>query len=656
MSKFPAASFVRACCLAALCILFPHFLYGQAAPETDLILLSPFPGTVAVSKTPKIVFRALQPLHEDGHLVLLDGDDITAMVAVDNDVYTYTPIASLGPGEHNLYVGAYTPEGVPVEKEFFFTSRHSDSFEEIYSDNRISTTLKTILAKNHSAIDEDYPESGINSPYTTFDNYLSSDSTAREGRWEASAKANARYYDQNARLAEPEIKGLSLLDFLVTANYTGENISKRVEVGDTTIEESINTVDYLTRRGGQASVAIGNVTLGGFGVLGTESGYEIDGLGFGFNTNDHIVGTSAKMAFFDQQMSVKTIYARGGEQGDSLGTWSEAGSRKGDVTGIVMETDFFNQLFNTDFEFDTVNYDPDTDDEDDTVYDKAYRIRIAGLTEKYDYELNYKYSGPQYEVVGNQSIVRDWAGFDFNSGMTYPAHALRLLANYSWDNVEDDILYARIYSFTGGLDYQYSGWERFPVNLLFEHNRQESVDEPIETESTSLDTNTLTGSVSYTEGPWSVEFMSSYSDQDDTTEYDYDTRLFTFSVVPSYTYAFFSILPSWSLNSSTDLLTDVRTDTNTLTLDIYSSFFKDTVICELGGTYDWTVANDQSVDLKYAALYGRLNYRLEKLWLLEDPTIALEYHYNRQEDKIYESTFWENVVSLVISTAIPYSL
>lgn len=277
------------------------------------------------------------------------------------------------------------------------------------------------------------------------------------------------------------------------------------------------------------------------------------------------------------------------------------------------------------------------------------------MTEVYDYELSYNYSGPQYEVVGNQSIVRDWAGFDFNSGMTYPAHALRLLANYSWDNVEDDSLYARLYSFTGGLDYQFTGWEKFPASLLFEYNRQESKDEPVDTDATLLETSTLTGSISYVDGPWSLEFRSSYSEQDDKTEFDYDTQLFTFSVVPSYTYESFSILPSWSINSSTDQVSEIRTDTNTLTLDVYTSFYKDIVTCEFGGTYDWTETDDDSVDTNNTALYGRLNYRLEKLWWLEDSTFALEYNFNRQEDKINDSDLSETTLTLVLSTAIPYS-
>ncbi|NNK14163.1 MAG: hypothetical protein HKP52_07990 [Desulfofustis sp.] len=560
-----------------------------------------------------------------------------------------------------------------IEKEFTFFSRHSESYEEIYTDNRISAILKTALHRDLSegsdnTDSEDQREfanyggesqstllTGRDFPYTKFDSYLYSDSAVREDKWESAAHAELRYLNQNADILQPEKKGLSPLNFLITGNYTGEHLAALAEVGDTTLEESTNTIDYLTRRGGKASVSVKNVTLNGFGVMGQEAGYEIDGLGLGFNSNDHIMGGSARFDFFDNQMSLKAIYATGGDDGNYLGTWSETDGRKGDVTGLLWITDFFDQKLMSEIEVDTANYDYDTSDEEEKVSDKAYRIRISGLQTIYDYEVGYKYTGPQYDVVGNQSIVKDWEGFNFIGGMTFTEHALRLLLDYSWNNVEDDDYLPRITSFTGGLDYQYSGWELFPVSVLFEHNQQNSEDEPENSDQTNLDTNTLTGTVGFFQGSWAAEIRSSYSEQNDKTVYDYDTQLFTLSLIPSYSGSYFSILPSWTLNSSKDLSSGVRTDINTLTLDLYSSFLQDTVVGEIGGTYDWSETDDDSIDLNNTSFYARLSYRLNQTNRLEDTTLAFEYIYNRLEDNVYDSTIYEGVLSLVISTAIPYS-
>jgi hypothetical protein len=336
------------------------------------------------------------------------------------------------------------------------------------------------------------------------------------------------------------------------------------------------------------------------------------------------MGGSASLDFFDDQMRLKAIYVSGGEEGNSFGTWSISDGRKGDVAGLVWTTDFFNQLLVTEFEYDTAHYDFDTGDAEDRVHDKAYRIMFRGLTDTYDYEFGYSYTGPQYEVVGNQSIVRDWAGFSFLGGMAAPDHVLRLLFDYSWDNVEDNSLFARIKALTCGLEYQYSGWTNFPANLLLDFNQQRSENEPDAIEPTSLDTYTLAGSIGYFRGPWAAEIRTTYSEQNDLTLYDSDIRLFSVSLVPSYTTPYFSIIPSWTLNSSKDLLSGVRTDTNTLTLDMYSSLFKETVVGEIGGTYDWSEADDNSIDLNNTAIYARLNYRLKQFNMLDDTTIALE--------------------------------
>jgi hypothetical protein len=642
------------CCLTVISFVLPVFAQPSQAEEVRIDLVSPFPGTVAIAKSPTIIFRSSQPLHAEGRLILLDGNDVTAMVTEEDVGYRITAPGILPAGEHQLIIFAYDLDGQPVEQEFVFVSRHSESFEEIASDNRLSTTVKSVLQRStdtDAALDTAAP--AVSFPYSSFDSYLSSNSTIMEGGWQSSFRANVRYYDQNAPLIEPEKKGLGLIDFLMTSDYTADQYQARVEIGDTTIAESKNTIDLLTRRGGQTRITIGNLTVSGFGVLGRENTYEIDGLGLAFNSNDHIMGGSAGMDFFDRRLTVKAVHTRGGDDGNYLGSWSESQRRKGEATGLIIVTDFFEQALITDFEIDTSSLTVN-DDESVEFTDTAYRFLVSGYGAASDYQLGYSYTGPQYEVIGNQSIIKDWAGFDFNGGTTLTDHTVRLLLNYSWDNVEDDPIYARLYSFTGGLDYRYSAWQRFPLGLTIEHNQQRSTDEPDGAQPTSLDTDTLTGSIGFIDGPWAIELRPGYSLQDDSSPADRDTRLVSFSVVPSYTSVFFSILPSWTLNSSEDLTTSVRTDTNTLTLDIYATLFEDRVICELGGTHDWTSADDDSIDMSNTALYGRLNYRIERLWHLEDATIAIEYAYNRQEDTIYDSSFSEGVLSLVLSSAVPF--
>lgn len=642
--------------LTALSIALPVHVQSEVPSKTSVELVSPVPGTVAISRTPTILFRSSRPLQAEGRLILLDGNDVTAMISEDQTGYRFTPLGPLPAGEHTIQVFASDLNGNPVEQELTFATRHSQPFEELSSEHRLSATLKTVLHRHTSGNDSTAsPSPETESPYTTLDSYLSSNSTIREGEWRSSFRTNLRYYEQNGALRAPEKKGLGLIDFLVSSDYTATKYAARVEIGDTTVESSKNTVDHLTRRGAQSRLSVGNLTMSGFGVLGRENTYEIDGLGLAFNSNDHIMGVSANMDFFDKKMSIKAVHVRGGEEGNYLGTWSEAQRREGDVTGIVVTTDFFRQQLMTDFELDASNFNVDADHNETTVADAAYRLRAGGFINQADYEFGYTYTGPQYEVVGNQSIIKDWAGYLFNGGTTLADHGFRLLLNYSWDNVEDDRLFARIYSLTSGIEYRYSGWQRFPVGLLLEHNQQRSTDEPVGIDPTDLDTDSITGRVGFVDGPWAIELRPAYSEQNDATANDFDTRIYSVSIVPSYVSPLFYLLPSWTLNRSQNLVTDVWLDSNTVTLDIYAGLFRNQVVAELGGTYDWSKADDNSINTNTASLYGRLNYRLEQWRHLEDATIAVEYLYQRQQDKIYDTTLYEGILSLVLSSAIPYS-
>lgn len=652
---------IRACLrFTGICFSLAPFVFYPAAAVAQqsvlpvLTLISPDPSAVVIAKNPVISFSSSERLADEEWIVLFDGNDISALITYSQGVYSFFPPEALSAGEHSLQIIAQDKAGRTVDKGFVFRSRQSEPFAEIYSSNTLSTTAKSVISRDISSSDGTGATGGNDLPYGSVDAYLSNESVVREADYHATMRSNIRYFDQNAAVLEPEKKGISVLDFLFSADYTKEQLVTHIEIGDTTLNESKNTIDYLTRRGGQISLAAKGFTVHGFGVLGAESGYEIDGLGFGFDSSDHIMGTSVETSLFDKSVSIKAIYARGGVEEDSFGTWSETPARKGEVTGLLLTGNFFDELLNSELEVDYSNYISDTDekvDEDDI----AYRFRVNGRSEIFDYDVGYSYTGPLYEVVGNNSIIKDWAGFDFSGGITLTEHALRLLYNYSWDNVEDEDLFARIYSMTSGLEYIYSGWQRFPASISLEYNTQRSSDEPEWADITSVDTYQLTANVGFNQNPWAVNVTSTYSEQNDKSEYNADTELYTFSLVPSYTHQLFSIIPSWTYNRSKDLLSDVVTDTNTVTLDLYSNFFSDLLSSELGGTYDWSKADDDSVDTRNFDAYAKLTYRIAKIWGLQDTSLALEYHFRDEEDTVYDSNYREETVTLVFSSALPYT-
>ncbi|MBE0584580.1 MAG: hypothetical protein IH612_12590, partial [Desulfofustis sp.] len=170
--------------LAGLTISLALCAQKTTAAEVKIDLISPFPGTVAITKSPTILFRSSQPLHAEGRLILLDGNDVTAMVTEDETGYRFTAPGPMPSGDHHLAIFASDLNGQPIEQEFVFTSRHSESFEEISSENRLSTTAKTALFRDGDSGDSaETAPVAIEFPYSSLDAYLSSNSAIREGGW-----------------------------------------------------------------------------------------------------------------------------------------------------------------------------------------------------------------------------------------------------------------------------------------------------------------------------------------------------------------------------------------------------------------------------------------------------------------------------------------
>ncbi len=653
-------------------------------------LSNPTENETFIGKKPEFTLNSSVTLGQEPLLVLLDDMDVSGLIQRNGQNISFQPVMVLPAGDHNLYITGTDAEGNPIEQEFFFSTRHSESFKEAYSNNELSIIYRGVtdhFTRNKESQDISAEDEWIEDDTTTelekvdnfagasIDGYLATESVVREGNWTTSFTGNLRYFDQRADIFEPEKRGLSVIDLLLASSYSGEKLNVDIGLGDNSIDESPNTIDYLTRRGLMASMKYENLTVTGFGVIADEQYNDISHVGLRFNSNDHIMGISAKMDFLENQMSLKAIYSRGGENGDSIGSWSAEGSRKGDVAGLVFKTDFFAGQLLTEVEYDessiehtSSDTEASTDDIDSDFYtdsdsessvgkkrDKAYRILIGGLKSVYNYELSYEYTGPDYEVVGNQGLTSDRAGYSFVGGFFSEEHSINLFANKFWDNVDNDALYQRVNSMGGGIEYSYAGWQRFPVSISYERGSQRSEDEPLDVDETAVDIDTTTITLGYQDGPWVGDFNASFSRENDKGPSNTDNEIVSVFISPGYSSEVINILPSWSYNTVKDIQSSVRTDTHTWTLDLQAFFFSEQLICELGGTYDRSTTDDDTTDSRSFQGYGRATYRFQELWNVLNPAIALEYTREYQKDAIADSSTQEDIVTVILSSTLPYS-
>jgi len=620
----------------------------------EAVLLTPAQGSEVIGKKPFIACRILKPFIFDTLVVMLDRTDISGVLEVSDQGFSYRPEEILPAGEHRLSVIGTLADGEPFEAEFTFSSRHFKHIEEAYSENELTVVYDQVLDKK----DGQEPM-----PYWKVESNLASRSMLGNRGVDLSLVADMRYLGQQSTVngleqeeGGPLKRGLDLIDYLLTASYVRNRVRFSAELGDTSVDESLNTVSSLNRRGGKATLEVGPVTLGGFMVDGKET-YGFEGLGLYPASHDHILGASGSVALLGERLQFKTIYVNGGENnGRFFGTWSEDGPRKGDVVGVMLTSDFFDQRLISDFEFDFSDFDPDTTDELGAISDKAYRFKMSGTSGKYTYEAMYEYMGPDYQVIGNQDLERDKQGFSLGAGAQFESQALQLYYTQYHDNVDDDVFYPTIRTCKGTLEYTFEKFEQLPVSFTYEKALVESTDEPSPSDETRSDTDTFSLNTYFTADHWSLGLEASYSDQDDKGPSNSDTRLYSLALSPVLTLDWLSISTSLEYQKTQDLLNDSDTDTYKLTLDFQGRLPGHRVSYEMAATWDRSLSRDGLTDQASFSGNGRLAYLLgENAWGHLNPSVGIKVLYGNTHDRVLGERIESYAVMLSLETSIPFA-
>ncbi len=635
------------CLLVVLCF---NSLYAQPQEVTEsaIQLIQPTEGEAIAAKKPFIKCSIKEPFDPQKLLVLLDGTDISALLNVIPEGFEYKPIGVLPPGNHTLSVTAYTPDGRELKREFTFSTRHSKVFEEAYSNNEITVLYEKLLKKSE--------EIGGQPSWKTESN-LASETKLKEKGSEFIFKTNLRHFDQQLPILPPIERGFSLANYLFQGKYEGKNFSFLGETGDVQITETPNTVQGLARRGGHLifqskdlHLQLSTFVVKSEQVIGFKGG-----MGMETSSDDHIMGISGDLGLLSDRLRFRTIYVRGGEEGDSLGISTTGGKKKGDVLGFLFTTDLLKQKLVTEAEFDLSKFDGDTHDEFPSEEDKAYRLKLGGASGFLTYEALYEYMGPDYEVIGNPGLQKNREGFTLKSGANLKSHVLTLSFSRYNDNVKKDDLIPRTYTYQGTLDYSLNKFPKLPIGLTYQKSLLDSRWEPPEVSPVKTDTDTLSGRINFITGPLNLGFSASYSIQNDETDTNNDTTTLSLAFTPVLTIEKppLSVSPSVSFNRSTSRLTNVHTDTYTNSLDIRGSLFGNKLTYGAGGTYTISKTSDGSSNQDTLSSTFNLSYLLVKnLWGFLNPSVGFRGLYNRTNDRLLNLTQDEYAVFLVFQTTM----
>lgn len=669
----------------ALFLTLPPLLHAQTL-DSVIQMVHPLNNSEIISKKLTIQGRFLTPIYPESVMILLDGIDLTGIADVNSEGFSCDLIDILPAGEHSIYIAGQSGDEL-FEYESFFISRHHASYEELYSNNLLSVNYGAALTRSPPPdignLDSDYSQNiaplgnASSVPYSKIDAYLTNETIFKENGFNVTFSGDLRYLNQNEEIREPEQIGLDLLTLNLKADYLKNTTGIFSEFGDIQINQSVNTLESVARRGGQITLQHKDIFINTFSILGKETFSYRDGVGITFDTDENIVGVSGGVGVVDNKIVIKALYISGSDQQNSYNSWAQGisydqdtqydpyynalpqdtGVSRGDVAGAILSTNLFNDKFFTEFEYDESDYDTDDSDEYSSDRDKAYRLLFGGAYDIYSYDLVYEHFGPFYNVPGARGLRKDYEGVTATGYMEHEIHALDVsLAGYH-DNVDSDPYYSRINSLYGTLGYKYYGFDSFILGFDYAKGIDRSSDEPEGDIERRLDTDILGLNMGYIQGSFSVDLYGQYSNQNDRTLDDYDTSITTVTLSPAYSLETFSVFSSFSLNQSKDHNTDVRTDTYTITLDLLGSLFVNQVTYELGGTYDQTKSTDDLFDTSGINGYCRLAYHLpQTYWNRLNSSISLEANYGNREEQFSELDNDTHSVVLSFSASLPYSL
>lgn len=660
-------------------------------------------GDRLITKKPEFEGEIILAIKPGSLVIMVDYVDVTALAEVSGNRISFRAPMVMPAGTHSLMLTAQDAQGQPLQKMISFTTRHTVHFEEAASVNEVTGLYEALLAKTDTTSASQYGSTGGTSslPYSKVEGNWSTDNRVREGAWDLGFKGNLRYLDQSAPVVYPLEIGVYPANYLLSGKYRRETHGFGLDIGDVLLNESPYTAQYLARRGGLFSANYQGLDLRAFSVLSKQLYGFYDGLGIHPTTDDHINGASAGYKLLNNRMEFRAIYLKGGETPASYGTITSPsatvipaapgttavgtapgvtpgistvtgvgtnltpspyglgttlGRKEGEVAGFLFLTDFFQNKLKSEMEVDFSRFDPNAADLSKAKEDKAWRVKLGGLYDKFTYEALCEYIGRDYEVIGSW-IQKDKQGVTLRGGAAYPTQSVNLTFSRYNDNVTGDALYPRLVTYQGLVDYNYTGWPTLPINLNFSKTLQDPYDIPAGLTAPQSDTNTVGGRISYMSLPWNIGFQTSYSRQDDKSPLNNDSTIRILTLMPMLTYPTFGLSFSLSLNQTEYELANYRNDNFLFNLQLTGKLFNNRFSYELGNTYTIMKATNNSYDSRMLTGNFRLGYALGRFFNgAFNPTVGLRGQYNHLVDNVNSSMARDDfALFLFVSTSMPFS-
>jgi hypothetical protein len=283
-----------------------------------------------------------------------------------------------------------------------------------------------------------------------------------------------------------------------------ENI--RAAVGDVNIQSSELIAPNLSRKGALLGVRKDGYTAEAFTTrAGPVQGFR-HGLGQPDASRILMGGRVTRTILEDRDLRFSFHYLDSRNAGPP--TSAAASYQEGTAYSSSVEGSVFGKLLRFSGEYCYSRYD-DPEDAEQTMGDRAWRIRLSGATERFSYALGYKLLGADFHTIASPYALNDRDQLSVDTQYLLGSSCASFSVLQSRSNLEGDLTAVTI-SRTGRIGYRLAraGWPVLFASQSLSNRR--STDEPAGHASV-VDSTTRTTyfSISYAQGAF--DLMPSYS-------------------------------------------------------------------------------------------------------------------------------------------------
>jgi hypothetical protein len=193
------------------------------------------------------------------------------------------------------------------------------------------------------------------------------------------------------------------------------------------------------------------------------------------------------------------------------------------------------------------------------------------------------------------------------------------------------------------------------MSIAWQRSLQDSSREPVGASEIESTTDSFTGSVSYFKNAFVLGLQPAYTQTDDETTADYDTRTHTLTLFSGFNTERYSLSPSLAFNRFTAESLDVDQDTVSANLS-FAFRWAQGLTLDGSAAYSQVKSDDDAMDQNSASGELQLGYTWpEALGRMFLPSVKLQFSQNHTNDDVAGTDTDETRIYLVLTGTLDLS-